>query len=82
MPQGGAFDRAGNLVFTDNNHHRIPKGFSGLRPPTVLFITRADGDPTSAASVDFAVTFSGSVTGVDVSDYTVDATGVTGASFR
>ena len=42
---------------------------------------RADPNPTSAASVDFDVTFSEDVTGVDVSDFTVTAGGsIIGAS--
>ena len=34
-------------------------------PPTVLSSLRANANPTNAASVDFTVTFSESVTGVD-----------------
>ncbi|MBL1407548.1 MBG domain-containing protein [Sphingobacterium faecale] len=49
-------------------------------PPTVFSITRADGSPTNATTVRFIVTFSESVTGVDVSDFTLSATtGVSGA---
>jgi hypothetical protein len=53
-------------------------------PPTVLSITRVDTSPTGAASVNFNVTFSEAVTGVDLlppfNDFTlsVDA-GLTGA---
>ena len=49
-------------------------------PPTVQTITRADTNPTSAASVHFTVTFSEAVTGVDTSDFALAVTGVTGAS--
>lgn len=35
-------------------------------PPTVLSIVRANTNPTNAASVNFTVTFSESVTGVDI----------------
>lgn len=49
-------------------------------PPTVQTITRADTNPTSAASVHFIVTFSEAVTGVDTSDFSLAVTGVTGAS--
>ena len=48
--------------------------------PTVLSIVRADANPTSAITVDFTVTFSESVTGVDISDFVLATTGVTGAS--
>ena len=47
-------------------------------PPTVASITRADASPTSAASVRFNVTFSEPVTGVDTSDFTLTASGITG----
>ena len=52
---------------------------SDLTPPGVVSITRADADPASASSVDFTVTFSESVTGVDASDFSLTST-VTGAS--
>ena len=48
--------------------------------PTVVSSLRADPSPTSAASVNFTVTFSESVTGVDLNDFILTATGVTGAS--
>jgi len=50
-------------------------------PPTVVSITRADPNPTNAASVDFTVTFSEDVTGVDVADFSLTTTGsISGAS--
>jgi membrane protein implicated in regulation of membrane protease activity len=50
-------------------------------PPAVTAITRASPNLTRAASVDFAVTFSEAVTGVDVSDFTLALTGnITGAT--
>ena len=48
-------------------------------PPYVVSIDRADSDPTNAASVDWTVTFSESVSGVDTSDFTLAPTGVSGA---
>jgi DNA/RNA endonuclease G (NUC1) len=48
--------------------------------PTVTSINRVSTTPTNASSVDFTVTFSQSVTGVDASDFAVTASGVTGAS--
>jgi hypothetical protein len=47
--------------------------------PTVTSVTRVDPNPTAAASVDFTVTFSDSVTGVDASDFVVTTTGIAGA---
>src|SRR5206468_5714280 len=48
--------------------------------PTVSSINRAGGDPTNAASVQFTVTFSESVTGVDTNDFTLTTTGVSGTA--
>jgi hypothetical protein len=49
-------------------------------PPTLSSIVRANTNPTNLASVDFTVTFSESVTGVDISDFALTTTGVAGAS--
>ena len=48
--------------------------------PTVSNIVRADADPTDAGSVAYTVTFSENVTGVDVADFALGTTGVSGAS--
>lgn len=48
--------------------------------PTVVSINRVGASPTGAATVQWAVTFSGNVTGVDSSDFVLAAAGVTGAS--
>ncbi|HNA88654.1 MAG TPA: Ig-like domain-containing protein [Anaerolineales bacterium] len=48
--------------------------------PNVSSITRVNANPTSASTVDFTVTFTESVTGVDASDFSLTTTGVTGAS--
>ena len=48
--------------------------------PSATSIVRADPDPTSAAAVDFTVTFSEPVTGVDASDFAITAGGVSGAA--
>ena len=44
--------------------------------PTVLLIMRTNANLTSAASVDFTVTFSEPVTGVDVGDFALTKTGL------
>ena len=50
-------------------------------PPTVLAINRLDPNPTDATSLRFDVTFSESVSGVDVSDFALNTTsGITGTS--
>ncbi len=53
-----------------------------LTPPTVSSIVRTTpaAATTDAVEVTFTVTFSQAVTGVDVSDFVLTATGVTGAS--
>ncbi len=49
--------------------------------PSVSSISRTDADPTAAATVDFTVVFSESVSGVDTGDFTLTTTGaVAGAS--
>jgi hypothetical protein len=48
--------------------------------PGVASITRADPNPTSAASVNFIVTFTEAVTGVGVADFALTVTGISGAS--
>ena len=54
---------------------------AGVAPPTVVSVTRADANPTGAASVHFTVTFSESVTGVNVTDFTATmGGGVSGAT--
>ncbi|BCM92545.1 hypothetical protein IAD21_04427 [Abditibacteriota bacterium] len=57
---------------------------SDTTPPTVTSITRAAGstNPSSATSVDYTVTFSEAVTGVDTTDFTVTTTtgSITGAT--
>lgn len=49
-------------------------------PPTVASITRADANPTSAATVRFTVTFNENVTGVDASDLTLVTSDLSGAT--
>ena len=44
-------------------------------PPTISSINRVGATPTNAVSVDYTVTFSENVTGVDTSDFALTATG-------
>ena len=46
--------------------------------PTVVAITRASANPTSAASVAFDVTFTKAMTGVDAEDFALTTTGTLG----
>src|SRR5207302_258432 len=48
--------------------------------PTVSSINRVSGSLTNASSVDFTVTFSESVSGVDSADFALAASGVSSAS--
>jgi hypothetical protein len=48
--------------------------------PMLDSIVRANPDPTAAASVNFTVTFSEPVTGVDAADFSLTTTGIAGAS--
>ena len=57
----------------------IPLNTAGA-PPILTSIVRASANPTSATSVDFTVTFSESVTGVDAADFTPTTTGVSDAT--
>jgi len=73
-PLGGT--GAGNGNFNTGGVYLIDKTL-----PSVINITRADPDPTENAQVNFTVTFSESVIGVDGSDFTISTIGsITGAS--
>ncbi len=48
--------------------------------PSLASVTRVTPSPTNAASVDFAVTFSESISGIDAGDFNLAAAGLTGAS--
>lgn len=69
-------DAVGNgntaATFTDNQVTFNPPA------PSVVSISRADANPTSAASVDFLVTFDQTVSGIDTADFALATTGTTG----
>jgi hypothetical protein len=78
-----------NCPATDQRGVTRPKGshcdigayeYEDLTPPTVLSIAAVDPNPTSASTVNFTVTFSEDVINVDSGDFSLAATGVTGAS--
>jgi len=73
IPAGGVQDPAGNgnLASTSSDNSVT----YDITAPTVVSITRADPNPTSAASVQFIVTFSEVVTGVDAGDFSLTTTG-------
>jgi len=75
---GTVIDSAGNPLaagFTSGETYTVDK-----TAPTVLSSVRTDASPTGSATVDFTVTFSETVSGVDTSDFTLTNSGVTGAS--
>jgi hypothetical protein len=67
-------DTVGNplsgLPYTSGPSYNVDKD-----APTVVSITRADPNPTSASSVHLAVTFSEAVTGIDTFDFSLTKTG-------
>ncbi len=54
----------GNGNFTNGGTYTVDKS-----APDIISITRASVNPTNAAVVDFSVTFSEAVSGVDISDF-------------
>lgn len=65
---------AGNGNFTLGESYIVDKN-----PPTVISSLRTDGNPTSANTIRFTVTFSEAVRNVDVADFILTTTGVTNA---
>ena len=70
-PLGGA--GAGNGSFTTGETYTINKSTPSV--PSVTSSLRADANPTDAASVNFTVTFSEAVSGVDLGDFSLTTTG-------
>ncbi len=64
----------GNGSFSNGESYVVDKS-----APIVASIQRASTNPNMAASVDFIVTFSEPVTGVDPSDFISTSTGISGA---
>jgi CSLREA domain-containing protein len=73
LPLGGS--GAGNGNFNAGEVYTVSKS-----DPFVTSIVRADANPTNAASVNFTVTFSKPVTGVDATDFALTNVGITGSS--
>lgn len=73
QPLGGF--GAGNGSFTAGEVYTIDRGY-----PVVSGITRADPNPTRADAVNFLVTFSRSVSNVDVTDFVLTADGLSNAT--
>ncbi|PKN94770.1 MAG: hypothetical protein CVU44_02890 [Chloroflexi bacterium HGW-Chloroflexi-6] len=80
IPTSVASDAATNANEASTSTDNMVDYNHDIVPPVVISSLRADPDPTSAASVDFTVTFSETVTGVDVSDFDLTTSGVQSAS--
>ena len=72
-PLGGP--GAGNGNFTSGEFYTVNR-----TGPTVLSSVASDPNPTSAGTVHFTVTFSEAVSGVDVGDFGLTLTGLSGVS--
>jgi hypothetical protein len=74
-------DAAGNTSPDASSFFTVDTSFVDTTPPTVSSLVRAGGNPTTASTVDYTVTFSEPVTGVDSSDFSLSNTGsITGES--
>ncbi len=67
----------GNGNFTIGESYSIDK-----TPPLVTSILRLSPNPSTASNVDFAINFSETVTGVDMSDFTLTTNGTSGATIN
>ncbi|RCK72766.1 MAG: Fibronectin type III domain protein [Anaerolineae bacterium] len=85
IPQWGVLaaitDPAGNTPsntpYTSGEEYEIDRD-----APTVVGINLLTGTPTNASTVIFEVTFSEAVTGAGLDDFSLNVTGVTGASIQ
>ena len=76
-----ATDAAGNKSADASYFFTVDTTLVDTTAPTVLSIARASPNPTSVSSVEYTVTFSESVTGVNVSDFSLEsAPTITGAA--
>jgi Ca2+-binding RTX toxin-like protein len=71
VPLGGRGENNGN--FTGQTYSLLKS------PPVVSTMTLVNPNPTAANTVNYAITFSQNVTGVDVSDFNLTTVGITGA---
>lgn len=71
------FDEAGNAAAANQTSNNTAS-MNDATAPSVSSIAVNGSPATNATTVNFDVTFSESVTGVDATDFTVDGSGVTG----
>jgi hypothetical protein len=68
------------LISQDGSNSIVAQGKAiQITVPTVASITRLDPNPAEAGDIEWLVTFSEPVTGVDVADFVLTSTGVSGA---
>jgi predicted outer membrane repeat protein len=66
----------------DSNTLNIPSFTIDTIAPNLTAIVRASANPSSASTVDFTVTFTESVTGVDVADFVLHTSGTVSANIN
>lgn len=66
----------------DSNTLNIPSFTIDTIAPNLTAIARASANPSSASTVDFTVTFTESVTGVDVADFVLHTSGTVSANIN
>ncbi|SHJ07313.1 Por secretion system C-terminal sorting domain-containing protein [Hymenobacter daecheongensis DSM 21074] len=88
-PSGGTGATASGLTagtytvtVTDANGCTTTRSFTITQPTTatVVSVTRLNPSPTATAQVSYRVVFSGSVSGVTVSNFSLTTTGISGAA--
>lgn len=67
-------------AYTNSNDAYLAKINITNLPLIVSSVTRNNASPTNATTISFTVTFSEPVTGVDINDFNLNTTGITGAS--
>lgn len=75
-----AVDESRNVFTTGTSSYDIFLSKHSPIAPFANSIGRSSLNPTNSSSVDFTVIFNDSVTGVDSTDFTIDASGVAGSS--
>jgi LPXTG-site transpeptidase (sortase) family protein len=73
VPLGGS--GTGNGAYSAGEEYTIDR-----QPPAVQTVTRVNSNPTNQPVVSFNIVFSKTVTGVDTGDFSIFATGISGAS--
>ena len=70
-----ATDPAGNTSSDASFFFTVDTTFVDTTPPTVSSLVRADPNPSTDPTIDYTITFSEPVMGVDASDFAVQVTG-------